>query len=106
MLIKVNLDSGSLVPPMSVALNAAQALQWQKEYQRGLSATDIKRAEMLHHQYLLPLKSLQKMWNYFQRTKEETEISDPPTNQQILWAGNGGKPAFHWLKLLKKRGVL
>lgn len=105
MLITVDLNVGLLTPPSSVARSANMALEWNKRYQRGLMPIDMRRAELLQQQRILSKKSLLKMWNYFQVAKEEV-VSDPPTNQQILWAGYGGKPALHWLKLLEKRGLL
>lgn len=103
MQIKIDLTVDVMLPPIAAAKLATQALSWQRLLPNRVIF--IPRTKLLATRQQLPKKTLLRMWAYFQTTQEPVS-AEPPSEQQIIWASYGGKPAQQWLYRLQLRGLL
>ena len=96
-------DDISFVPPQGARDEAAQALEWRKEFGRGGTAVGIARARDIKNGVTLSPETLRDMKSFFARHEVDKQAEGfrqgekgYPSNGRIAWGLWGGDPGESW----------
>lgn len=98
------------VPPEQVRRNAERALEWRREYNRGMTPVGVARARDLMNGRALSADTISRMVSYFARhevDKQAEGFNDGedgfPSAGRIAWDGWGGDEGKAWAERIAAR---
>lgn len=96
----------TVVPPATVAKEAAKGLLLRKRFKRGGTAVGVRRAVQLSKREPVSIETVQRMHSFFSRhavnKRPGWDNPDRPSNGYIAWLLWGGDAGWDWaIRVLK-----
>ena len=92
-------------PTAEMARNAERALEWRKEYGRGMTQTGVARARDISNRANLSIDTVNRMVSFFARhgvnRDKHFDAKEPdggPTAWRVAWDGWGGDAGRDWAR--------